>query len=669
MKKLISLILIFAVFAMTLSAQGFYGKTVIIDEPVMQYAAEDDKWIAGSLWGQLPGIFQRYSAKTGIILKSRQNIDRVKREQHIQETVGDKEFDVAKLLNGDYLILINIIKKRNSYSVDCQMTDVATGNSVGPSYVNQNCSVDFIDTGLVNEIAYTLLSGMGCSQSDLASLKNSGSQDKTVIAANENLAKAIQIETKTGSAAAAVPYYEKASQSSQTDGESEWRLGNAYYDGKGVAQSYDKAFEWYKKSAEKGNPNGQFYLGLCYELGLGTKKDNRLASAWYERAANQNDAYAQYAMYSIGKGKEWLQKAADNGLSYALAKLGDEYYFKDKNKASEYYEKAALQEHTRAQVELASLYYFKFKNYEKALYWYEKAAQSGDSEGQQGLGMCYERMNDYEKAISWYKKASEQGDGFAASYLGRVYENHYKDFEKAFYWYKKATEYEPVKMEELGRCYEKGIGVSINKQKAIDCYTAAVIAGGNINFLERISNTAGIAEYKTAYEIEDSEKSFKWYFKSAEKGFIPAQIKVAEYYDHKENYKVAVTWYKKLAEQNVPIGLYELGYHYFFGQGVSENVNLGIEYIQKAANHNYVSAYDFLGKIYFEGRKVAKDYNKAFQYLKKGSAYSSHILARCYDFGLGTQKNEGIAIKYYKKAAEVNNKDAVKELKRRGIWM
>jgi TPR repeat protein len=45
------------------------------------------------------------------------------------------------------------------------------------------------------------------------------------------------------------------------------------------------AFYWYHKSAEAGNSEGMFLLGLCYEFGVGTMADRDEALDWYQKAS------------------------------------------------------------------------------------------------------------------------------------------------------------------------------------------------------------------------------------------------------------------------------------------------------------------------------------------------------------------------------------------------
>ena len=66
-------------------------------------------------------------------------------------------------------------------------------------------------------------------------------------------------------------------------------------------------------------------------------------------------------------------------------------------------------------------------------------ANHGDAEAQYNLGYCYECglgvEIDYEKAVFWYKKAAELGNPIAQTNLGGCYEHGRgvpQDFEKAF---------------------------------------------------------------------------------------------------------------------------------------------------------------------------------------------------------------------------------------------
>ena len=78
----------------------------------------------------------------------------------------------------------------------------------------------------------------------------------------------------------AFPIFEHLAQ--QGRAESQYMLGICYFNGEGVEQNYDKAVEWYTKSAEQGDCWAQYRLGEYYEQGQNLSK----ATDWYSKSAN-----------------------------------------------------------------------------------------------------------------------------------------------------------------------------------------------------------------------------------------------------------------------------------------------------------------------------------------------------------------------------------------------
>lgn len=66
-----------------------------------------------------------------------------------------------------------------------------------------------------------------------------------------------------------------------------------------------------------------------------------------------------------------------------------------------------------------------------------RKAEAGDAEAQFNLGVCYADGQDYEKAAYWYRKAAEQGLAEAQCKLGMLYalgEGVEIDIKQAIYW-------------------------------------------------------------------------------------------------------------------------------------------------------------------------------------------------------------------------------------------
>src|SRR6516165_9572572 len=66
-------------------------------------------------------------------------------------------------------------------------------------------------------------------------------------------------------------------------------LGWLYENGRGVAQDYVRAREWYEKAAAKDNASAMFNLALLYENGQSVTQDYAKAREWYEKAATKDN--------------------------------------------------------------------------------------------------------------------------------------------------------------------------------------------------------------------------------------------------------------------------------------------------------------------------------------------------------------------------------------------
>ena len=66
-------------------------------------------------------------------------------------------------------------------------------------------------------------------------------------------------------------------------------LGQMYYYGEGVEQSYEKSFEYFKQAAHLGLADAQFNLGVMYLKGEGVEEDITKAKQWLVAAAAQGE--------------------------------------------------------------------------------------------------------------------------------------------------------------------------------------------------------------------------------------------------------------------------------------------------------------------------------------------------------------------------------------------
>jgi TPR repeat protein len=190
----------------------------------------------------------------------------------------------------------------------------------------------------------------------------------------------------------------------QGDAAAQDKLGNRYFDAKGVPKDLGQALRWYRQAAEQGNAKAQFNLGRIYYYGEGVKKDYTEAFGWFRKSADQGDTHAQTSlgyMYFYGQGVP-----------------------RDDAQALTWYRKAAEQGDPRAEQTLGWMYANGRgvpKDYTQAAVWYQKAADQGDAVSQATLGYMYAYGLGVERdrigALRWYRMAAAQGEPTALKFL------------------------------------------------------------------------------------------------------------------------------------------------------------------------------------------------------------------------------------------------------------
>ena len=60
-----------------------------------------------------------------------------------------------------------------------------------------------------------------------------------------------------------------------------------------------------RKSAEQGNAQAQYNLGVCYAKGNGVTKDYAEAVKWFRKAAVQGHQNAKKVLQRLGLGETW----------------------------------------------------------------------------------------------------------------------------------------------------------------------------------------------------------------------------------------------------------------------------------------------------------------------------------------------------------------------------
>ncbi len=180
-------------------------------------------------------------------------------------------------------------------------------------------------------------------------------------------------------------------------------VGHMYISGKGVPKDHDEAKRWYRKAAEAGDPVGQCNLGYMLEQSTGEDWNTEEIIKWYSKAAEQGNAQAQNnlgnfmitqngyeAEYDLFEAFRLILKSAEQGNQFGMRNVGNCFFYgtgvqQDKERALQWYQKAADKGNTSALYEIAE-YYIDKKDYKNAYEYYLRSAEAGNMWGQCRLG-------------------------------------------------------------------------------------------------------------------------------------------------------------------------------------------------------------------------------------------------------------------------------------------
>ncbi|MBI2947190.1 MAG: sel1 repeat family protein [Verrucomicrobia bacterium] len=121
-----------------------------------------------------------------------------------------------------------------------------------------------------------------------------------------------------------------------------------------------------------------------------------------------------------------------------------------------------------------------------------------------------------------------------------------------------------------------------------------------------------------------AEEAFKWFRKSAEQGYAPAQYNLGSLYYHgtgvPKDYQEALKWYRKAADQGFIQAQYFLGWIFSTGRGVEENFKESIHWFGKAADQGDPEAQLSLGLMFSRGEDLNPDYVEAYKWINLSAA-------------------------------------------------
>lgn len=423
----------------------------------------------------------------------------------------------------------------------------------------------------------------------------------------------------------AIEYYEKGIELGNADCMN--NLAVMYMVGKGVRKNRKKAYKLFLEAADL-SEDAKCNLAMCYEKGCGTEEDFEQAIITYRELAFDGNTFAVKSLERL------VDKIEDSWALFELARCYDlgEGVECDIKKAVEYYTRAAEMGNDKARHNLAHLYRYGAPgleiDYEKAIKYYSEAADKGAERSRNALAELYDELGEFEKAFEQYEKSAHAGNKTGLYYLAR--------------------------------CYASGNGTEKDIPKAIEILKKLI----DDRYPEAINGLALV--------LSEDEKT--------------------------ENEAVRL-FEKAITEYNDEVAMYNLGLCYENGGcGVEVNIPLAVEYYYCSAEEGYeyaiekIKNFDLLSKARPDYiRKIAFDYyedeeqqrklykiaaaggdataiynvafdlektdpQKAFELYKKSAALKEHYgiyaIAKCYEDGTGTEKDEKMYFKYLKKTVQ-----------------
>ncbi|EJD40278.1 HCP-like protein [Auricularia subglabra TFB-10046 SS5] len=306
------------------------------------------------------------------------------------------------------------------------------------------------------------------------------------------------------------------------------------------------------------------YLGRMYLRGEGVKQDARVARMWFERGAENANAEC-----ANGLGIIWRDGLVDG--------------VKDIKKALAQFAIAANQEHAEAQVNLGKHYYQR-GDMQHAVMYFENAIKNGSPfEAYYYIAQIH-AANTYKTAgllgscsyaVSFYKHVVERG-AWLENLLGEA-ENLWfrEDRDGALLrWYLAAE-----------RGYES--------------------AQNNLAYvLDQDKNSLRDTPFATPVSNDTARTALKFWMRSSAQRNIDALVKVGDYYYHglgvpdepeALRWEKAAGYYHSAVETHVSaLAMWNLGWMYEHGRGVTQDFHLAKRYYDMALETNAEAAFPVL---------------------------------------------------------------------------
>ncbi|MBO4722211.1 MAG: SEL1-like repeat protein [Muribaculaceae bacterium] len=292
----------------------------------------------------------------------------------------------------------------------------------------------------------------------------------------------------------------------------------------------------------------------------------------------------------------------------------------------------------------------------------------------------------YKSTLDQLRERADNGDAEAMLLIGKAYyggsDGAEQSFKTAAKWFADAAEanVEPYSTEAkgwLGLLYYNGEGVKQDHDRAMKLFLIATRDGfeGLVETFDELAKDGDIFACKFMQECynkgvgvkRNTDKAAEYQRLAADAGDEDSYMPVGLYLYNNDKHAKAFKYFEKAAKLGNARAAYFCGLMLYDGDvGVEQNKAKGLKYLQMAADEGHVAANSRLGEYYLYGNGLDMDKEKGAKMIKvaaeKGNNKAMWVLANCYRLGEGVPKNYALAAQWMALVSSANKADEYKSL-------
>ncbi len=360
-------------------------------------------------------------------------------------------------------------------------------------------------------------------------------------------------------------------------------MENWYRNRRQKAGKPSTAIDVIKSSAQGGDSDAQYELGMLYQSGSGIPQDMAQARRWLTQAAQGGNVRAQYAL-------ALFYRTDDGG-----------------------------------------------QDINQSINWQRKAAQSGYAEAQYGLGLLYANgqyvNQDNNQARNWFQQAAQQGHVAAnLALLSQGDTPQPQTVAQAPLTLEDGAAGRPPVQPEPVQIAAAPVQVELPKLSPAPQLPQAAEAPRVAP--DKLGGAAGNPGPASNLDLTGVETSVVR--QSAEAGDKQAQLMMGTMYEDgvgglPSDLREAAYWYEQAARQGYTKAQYNLGLLYEDGRGVKQDYKQAAYWYDKAAKNGFTEAQNNLGVLFILGKGVKQDKRKAAQLFKEAASTGNENAQRNLD--------------------------------------